>query len=319
MGVFCTQDPRGHYLPSPGPDLILGARRSVFSPFWPAHPTLLGAPLWLFGARWGSGVPGGRSLRRLGPSPCPRGELGAGSGGRVNPGGRNRCGGRSCAGESGSGFSEPRSSPDQLGSRLFVAWQPAEPMGGASAGRGGMGVRRGRRREAGRSGWRLRGAAGRAGSRCVPPRVRARGLREARAAPGAVTVSGGIVTRRRGGRRAGRGLRHRGRLSACSARPLRRLESVAARRLQREVRGRSWGAPAPLRDVTRARAGSARRAGSAISQRRPQDLARGPPRLLQGKVLPSGPAPRLRGRTYIIAPVGLLEKGFGLGFPSAGR
>ncbi|KAL6049260.1 hypothetical protein STEG23_007076, partial [Scotinomys teguina] len=109
-------------------------------------------------------------------------------------------------------------------------------MGGASAGRGGTGLCRGRRREQRLSGWRLRAAAGRAGSRCVPPRVRARGLLEARAAPGAVTVSGGIVTRSRARHRAGRGLTHRGRLSACSAQPLRRLESVAARRLQREVR-----------------------------------------------------------------------------------
>lgn len=196
------------------------------------------------------------------------------------------------------GFSEASLSPDQCSSRLFVAWQPAEPMGGASAGRGGMGGRRGRRREAGRAGWRLRGAAGRAGE---PQRAaagageRARGLREARAAPGAVTVSGGIVTRSRGGHRAGRGHRHRGRLSAGSARPLRRLESVAARRLQREVRGRYRGLPAPLRDVTRASTGwSARRAGSAISQRLPQDLASAP-RLLQEKVIRSGPAPRLGG------------------------
>lgn len=49
------------------------------SPIWGAHPVLLGS----VGVQ---GRLGGRALKRLGPSSCPRGELGAGSGGRVNPG-----------------------------------------------------------------------------------------------------------------------------------------------------------------------------------------------------------------------------------------
>lgn len=87
MGVFCTQDPRGHYLPSPGPDLILGARRCrsilASAPDSPGSPTLA-----LWGALGFRG-PGRPVSKAAGTLPLPPRRAG---GGERRPGEPGRAG-----------------------------------------------------------------------------------------------------------------------------------------------------------------------------------------------------------------------------------
>lgn len=207
--MFCTLDSRGHHLPSPGPDLILGARRCLSTrasaPGSPGSPTF--APRGWLGCR----VQGASALERLGPFPLPPGRAG---GGEQRPG------------EPGVTGAVAAAAPGRAARRLLGGVPRlvlSRPMRAAVVRRLATGGANGRRqrgagwdgrppREAARGGPGAREATrscGRAGGRAGERAACRRGCgpagcgREARAAPGAVTVSGGIVTRSQPGRPPG--------------------------------------------------------------------------------------------------------------------